>query len=78
MPQTLPIDVWLASPLFEFARETLSREAITGAGTFDYDEIERRLDEHRTGCQNHKWSIWTGFCYLIWKLEFLETLPVTR
>lgn len=77
-PQTLPIDVWLAGPLYDFARETLSREAITGDGTFDYDEIERRLEEHRTGRQNHKWSIWTVLCYLIWKRDFLETLPVTR
>jgi len=78
LPQRLPLGAWLAGPLHEFARDMLSRQAIEEDGTFDFKEVNRRLDAHRAGQEDHRWSIWTVLSYLAWKREFLDRIPLTR
>lgn len=78
LPQKLPLGAWLAGPLHEFARDILSRQAIEEDGTFDFNEVNRRLDAHRAGQEDHRWSIWTVLSYLVWKREFLDRIRLTR
>lgn len=78
LPQKLPLGAWLAGPLHGFARDILSRQAIDEDGTFDFEEVSRRLEAHRAGREDHRWSIWTVLCYLVWKREFLDRIPLTR
>lgn len=78
LPQKLPLGAWLAGPLHEFARDVLSKQAIEEDGTFDFNEVNRRLDAHRAGQEDHRWSIWTVLSYLVWKREFLDRIALTK
>ncbi|MCW5221426.1 asparagine synthase (glutamine-hydrolyzing) [Verminephrobacter aporrectodeae subsp. tuberculatae] len=64
---TLPIGAWIKGPLYPWARDIL---ALPDGGRFERTELQRMLDEHRSGLHNHTKPLRTLLMTKLWLQEF--------
>lgn len=70
--QSAPFWKWFQGPLrpllYEYVRPSKLRED----GLFDVDFVQHVLREHVTGTGSRPYLLWTLFCFMVWKDEFLN------
>ncbi|NLG65401.1 MAG: asparagine synthase (glutamine-hydrolyzing), partial [Actinobacteria bacterium] len=58
----VPVDHWMRGESQTVFREILVGATARSRGLFDYDYVERVLNEHVAGRVNHKHRLWSLFC----------------
>jgi asparagine synthase (glutamine-hydrolysing) len=72
---SIPAAAWLRGELEPFARETLSREALTRQGYFRPDVVTRLLEEHVAGLQDLSRQLWGVLAFTLWHERHVEREP---
>ncbi|PIT98003.1 MAG: asparagine synthase (glutamine-hydrolyzing) [Candidatus Andersenbacteria bacterium CG10_big_fil_rev_8_21_14_0_10_54_11] len=62
----LPLAAWLRGPLYNWARDTLSREALRQTGIIEYAAADRLLKAHRAGRVDARKQLWTLLMLQLW------------
>ncbi len=74
----VPISHWFKKELFDFAREVLlSRRAIE-RGLFKMKYIQKLLDDHQQGRQNHHHRLWALLNLELWFRTFVDRTDITE
>jgi asparagine synthase (glutamine-hydrolysing) len=68
----VPVGAWLRGPLREFARDTLSADAVAKAGLLNPAAVSTLLDEHDRGVADRRKPIWTLLVFELWRRAHLE------
>lgn len=69
----IPLDYWFRNQLKDLVEKLLNQEFILKQGIFNYDYIQKILEEHYSGKVNRKSEIWTLIVFQKWYLrEFLS------
>ncbi len=68
----VPVDHWMRGESQALFREMLVGPTARSRGLFDYDYIERVLNEHVAGRVNHKHRLWSLFCLELWLQMFVD------
>ncbi len=63
---SIPIKNWLKNELRPILLKTLSEENVEKNGFFNYAEIERYINEHLSGKDNHSHILWGLLLFHIW------------
>jgi asparagine synthase (glutamine-hydrolysing) len=72
---SIPAAAWLRGELEPFARETLSREALTRQGYFRPDVVTRLLEDHVAGLQDLSRQLWGVLAFTLWHERHVEREP---
>ncbi len=62
----IPLNSWLAGPLYNWASEVLSRENIERDGLFEPDYVQLLLSQHRRQKADHRKKLWTLISWQMW------------
>ena len=62
----VPISYWFRNELKTELLKTLSEEACTKHGYFNYDYISNLLNEHLESNIDHSYKLWTIYCFQKW------------
>ena len=68
----VPVDHWIRGDSQRLFREILLGPTARSRGLFDYDYVERILNEHCAGRVNHKHRLWSLFCLELWFRMFVD------
>ncbi len=68
----VPIAEWIRGGLKPVILDFLGRESVEKMGLFNYDYIEKILDEHFSGKKDNRKQIWTLFVFAIWHRKWLQ------
>ncbi|MBN1630837.1 MAG: asparagine synthase (glutamine-hydrolyzing), partial [Thermoleophilia bacterium] len=68
----VPVDHWMRGESQSLFREMLVGPVTRSRGLFDYDYIERVLNEHIAGRVNHKHRLWSLLCLELWLRMFVD------
>ncbi len=71
----VPIADWLRGELKEYARELLTDKKSAARDYFRPAAVERLLDEHVQGIQDHGYRIWALVCFELWHRTFISSRP---
>ena len=67
----IPLDVWLRSPLREWADDLLEPDAIAAAGILDPAPVQRAWRDHFRGVRNRQSALWYVLMFQAWKRRWL-------
>lgn len=62
----VPVDYWFKNELKEELDSLLSRDLIEKQGLFNYDYVNKLLEDHIEGRENHIFKIWNLFVFQKW------------
>jgi asparagine synthase (glutamine-hydrolysing) len=68
----VPVGEWFKKDLSAFARDILLSENARRRGYLNTKYVEKILDDHQTGRQNHHHRIWALLCLELWFMTFLD------
>jgi asparagine synthase (glutamine-hydrolysing) len=68
----MPVAKWLNADLKELVMDILSPDRIKGEGLFNYQYIQRLLDEHQSGAIDHRKLLWTLLVFELWYDKYLR------
>lgn len=68
----IPIAEWLKGKLNPLAHDLLSRERLIRQDIFDYEFVEKLLEEHEKGIASHHKQLWTLLVFQLWYDNFFE------
>ncbi len=68
----VPIARWLRGELADYAREMLLDGRTVGRGLFARSSLQRLLDEHVSGRDDHACKLWCLLNFELWCREFLD------
>jgi asparagine synthase (glutamine-hydrolysing) len=68
-----PLSTWFRGVLHDFVRDTLSAATVRRRGLFDPTYVERLLDSHMAGREDHGSQIWSLVSLELWHQVFLDT-----
>ncbi len=68
----VPVDYWLKNELREEMLRLLSKEAIEKQGLFNYDYINKIVEDHLNNKENHKSLLWNLFVFQKWYTEIYK------
>lgn len=63
----VPLAKWFKNELKPFVLDVLGRERIVAGGLFNYNYIEKILDEHFSGQKDNRKIIWTLISFELWR-----------
>jgi asparagine synthase (glutamine-hydrolysing) len=72
---SIPAAAWLREGLEPFARETLSAETLRRQGFFRPEVVNRLLDEHLAGREDHSRQLWGLLAFTLWHQQHVERTP---
>jgi asparagine synthase (glutamine-hydrolysing) len=73
----IPIHEWFRGELRPLLLETLSEEAVTASGLFDWPALKRLIDAHLERKANVGYHLWGLLVLFIWMKKWnIETAPV--
>jgi asparagine synthase (glutamine-hydrolysing) len=67
-----PIRAWLHGDLREMVQDLLSPHAIANRGYFEPRQIQRLIDDDRTGTEDNAYRIWAFLTLEIWHRTFID------
>jgi asparagine synthase (glutamine-hydrolysing) len=67
----IPVAAWLNGPLRELVNDVFAPEAITTAGYFNPDEIQRMLGAHAARRIDYRKPLWTLLVFELWRRKYL-------
>ena len=62
----VPVDSWFKDELKEDISRLLSKDIIDKQNIFNYKEVNKLLEEHLNGKENHKGKLWNLFVFQKW------------
>ncbi len=62
----VPYQNWLKEPLRQFMIDIFNDPKIVQLGIFDYNELNNRIEEHRTGKRDWGFSLWKMLNFCLW------------
>ncbi len=68
----IPIAEWLKGKLNPLAHDLLSRDRLIRQDFFDYEYVEKLLEEHEKGIASHHKQLWTLLVFQLWYDNFFE------
>ncbi len=68
----IPIADWLKGKLNPLAHDLLNRERLIRQDIFDYEFVEKLLEEHEKGIASHHKQLWTLLVFQLWYDNFFE------
>jgi asparagine synthase (glutamine-hydrolysing) len=68
-----PVDYWLAHDLKEMVDDLLSPRQLRQRGLFQPAEIQRYIDQHRSGRQDWSMQLWQFLTLELWMKTFLDS-----
>ncbi len=68
----VPLRSWLRKGMLPLVREVLSKNAVENRGLFDYDSINRLLENDRRGRVDGTYTIFSLMCIEIWCRIFID------
>lgn len=68
----IPIAEWLKGKLNPLAHDLLSRDRLIRQDFFDYEYVEKLIDEHEKGIASHHKQLWTLLVFQLWYDNFFE------
>ena len=68
---TVPLTVWFRNELNPMVRETLSRSRIEKLGLFNWQYVQRIVDEHTSAKENHHSRIWALLMFMQWHERYI-------
>lgn len=71
----IPIAQWLRGPLRERMQDTLASDSFASRGVFDVAQLQRRMQLHLRGEQDHSEMLWLVLTYETWARRFVDTRP---
>ncbi len=74
----VPVGEWFKKDLYDFTRGIILSEKAAKRDFFDMKYIEKILEDHRTGRQNHHHRIWALLCLELWCMTFLDRSDPTQ
>jgi len=72
---SVPLVLWFRGKLKEYVREVLSKSSIEKLGYFEYDYVNRVMNEHFERKSNNDEKIWALIVFLLWHHEYIENRP---
>ena len=69
---SIPLKNWLKKELRPLMHELLSEERVRRRGLFKWSEVERRVQEHLSGTENHAHQLFPLMVFERWADEFLD------
>jgi asparagine synthase (glutamine-hydrolysing) len=69
---SIPMKNWLRKELQPLMRDLLSRDRITRRGLFDPDAVEKLIDDHVNGKENHAHTLFPLMVFERWASEHLR------
>jgi asparagine synthase (glutamine-hydrolysing) len=72
---SIPAAAWLRGELAPFARGTLSPETLRRQGFFAPGPVQRLLDEHVAGAEDHSRRLWGLLAFTLWHERHVEQEP---
>jgi asparagine synthase (glutamine-hydrolysing) len=72
---SIPAAAWLRGELEPFARETLSDETLRRQGYFQPEPVERLLEAHVSGREDHSRQLWGLLAFTLWYERHVERTP---
>lgn len=66
----IPLDYWFRNQLKGEVQQLLNQDFLEKQGLFDYNYIEKILEEHFSGKRNRKSEIWTLFVFQKWYQQY--------
>lgn len=68
----VPIDYWFQNQLKTELEKLLKQSFIEEQGIFKYSEIEKLVNEHMSGKENHKGKLWNLFVFQKWYINKMQ------
>ena len=62
----IPLAMWLKNDLRGFMTDLLSRDKINREGFFNYQYIEKLVQEHLAGKADHRKKLWSLMVFEMW------------
>ena len=69
---SVPISRWLKEPLADYLREVLFDPSVRQSNIFDYDELNRRIEQHISGTADHGKSLYKMLNFAIWWQKYFS------
>ncbi len=69
---SIPIKNWLKNELRPMMLEVLSPAALKRDGFFNADHVQRLVNEHVQGVENHSHRLWALMVFGIWRNQYLQ------
>jgi len=69
---SVPLGVWLRGPLRDLVYAHLSSSHLRDLGIFNKKVIERLLEEHASGWENHETKIWALLMFVLWEQRYMH------
>jgi asparagine synthase (glutamine-hydrolysing) len=69
---SIPMKNWLRKELQPLMRDLLSRDRIARRGLFDPDAVEKLIDDHVNGKENHAHTLFPLMVFERWASEYLR------
>jgi asparagine synthase (glutamine-hydrolysing) len=66
---TMPVDLWLRSPLREWAEDLLSPESLGRHGFLSVEPIRKKWEEHVCGARNWQHLLWPVLMFQAWMAQ---------
>lgn len=73
----VPVGQWFKKDLYEFTRDILLSEKALKRDLFDKRYIDKILQDHRTGRQNHHHRLWALLCLELWFMTFIDRSDIS-
>ena len=68
----VPVDYWFKNQLRPELEELLNKNFIEKQGLFNYPVVEKLLQEHMSGKENHKGKLWNLFVFQKWYMSKIQ------
>ena len=74
----VPVGEWLKKDLYNFTRDLLLSQKASSRDLFDMKYVEKILEDHRSGKQNHHHRIWALVCLELWFMTFVDRTDISQ
>ncbi len=72
---SIPIKTWLKRELQPMMREALAPDKVRSAGFFSQRYIDKLIDEHLRGVENHSHRLWALMVFHMWYDLYMKPVP---
>jgi asparagine synthase (glutamine-hydrolysing) len=69
---SIPMKNWLKRELKSALWELLNEKTITKLGFFNWSAVDRMIQEHLSGQQNHAHRLWCLMVFVLWHRKYIE------
>jgi asparagine synthase (glutamine-hydrolysing) len=75
---SIPMKNWLKRELQSPLQELLNKKTLTQLGFFNWRAVDRMVQEHLSGKQNHAHRLWSLMVFVLWHRKYIENTSRTE